>query len=362
MKPVLVVLEWHHLGDAILALPFLQGASARFDVRVVCTPASAQVFTMANPAVDVITGEPPWETGGLRPWRQWARQLRRMKPDIIVSVWADARAHWLMALSGAPRRVGFPMTAINYYASHIPWRRRNLRAGRIMEAAGRVALAKPLLTDRLSRNSASQSHLDAWRQMADAIGIPFPTRPPWLYPPPAAIPLPDRKPLWLVHPGARQALRRWPADNFQAVIRSLADSGYPVVTVTPPDSPPLEHTHPLVRQVTPSSFRELAAVVNRVDAVLCNDSAISHLAAALGRKVVTILGPMDPGIYAPYANETHVVSRNVCRWRPCLDSCRMPSVICMEAVTTDMVLVEISRVNKELARTPLTEGEKAGSG
>ena len=334
MKPVLVVIEWHRLGDAILALPFLSGATADFDVRVVCTSLTKPVFKMALPPDQIMVCEPPWEGGGLKAWTHSLSTIRALSPSVIVSVWADARVHFLMAMSGAPRRIGFPMTETNYYASRVTWRRRNRCLGRGIECLAPLVAGRSLLTDVLYRQNAFQSHLQAWRQISGAVGSPWSTATPWMNVKPFGFPIPCHKPLWLVHPGARKAVRQWPIERFEAVVQALVGAGNPVVVVKPPDSPGLTLNHPLIHPVAPDSFSELASLVNTVDAVLCNDSAVSHLAAALGRKVVCIFGPMDPGIFAPYGNESHVVARDVCPWRPCLDSCRMPSVMCLEAVTS----------------------------
>jgi ADP-heptose:LPS heptosyltransferase len=41
----LLLLENHHAGDAVLALPFLRGASRRFsEISVCCTAAGAEIL------------------------------------------------------------------------------------------------------------------------------------------------------------------------------------------------------------------------------------------------------------------------------------------------------------------------------
>ncbi len=357
MNPVLLILEWHRIGDAILSLPFLRGAAGRFDVRVICSRITGPVFESVLLPPQVITCDPPWDGGGWRGWSRCLQIIRKQAPDIIASVWADARVHALMAASGARRRIGFPMTTTNYYASQVPWRKRNLHMGVALSKVAGLALARPLLTEPLHRHDPFQPHLQAWRQVAHALETQWMDATPWMAVPPYGQKLPDYHPLWLVHPGAQKAIRQWPMDRFLSVVRKMIDAGKPIVTVKPPDSPGLSIEHPLIHPVAPSSFMELAALVNRVDAVLCNDTAVGHLAAALGRKVVSIFGPMEPRLYAPYGNESHVAVQDVCPWRPCLDSCRMPSPICMEAVTVKQVLDSITSVEQELTSAPMKSGK-----
>ena len=46
MKPRLLVVELHHLGDAVMSLPLVRGAAARYEVHVLCRPASGEVYRL----------------------------------------------------------------------------------------------------------------------------------------------------------------------------------------------------------------------------------------------------------------------------------------------------------------------------
>ena len=150
-----------------------------------CHPASIPVFAPVVSEDHVVAWIPPWVE-----WPGWwralvafgkiCRRLRRLAPEIAVCSWADARVEWLMRWSGAPRRIGFPMTRMNYYASRVPWRTRYLRWGRLLSLAGSILSGGRLLTGRLSRRSEHQLHLEDWRQVADALGFDCDVSVPWL--------------------------------------------------------------------------------------------------------------------------------------------------------------------------------------
>ncbi len=361
----LLVFEMRMLGDAIISTPFVRSAVAAYDVFICCNDVSEQTFGTLVPRDHLIRWRAPWiaEKEKYKPsrWksaelRDLVRQLRGVRADIAVSVWPDPREHVFMALSGARTRLGFPMTRQNYLAHERPWRRRHLRAGRVVTLLAGCALLRPLLTRKLARNSYRQAHIEDWRQLAQALGLEWNIATPWFpvsgFSPPAG----DRlervcagarasgEKIWLLHTGARLPSKCWPHDRFQEVVDTVfAPKNAPLIIIKPPEGPcPTPRNDRQVVVETPS-VGEFVAVMNRADAVLCNDSAASHLAAALGKKVIAIFGSGDPAWFAPSGNESRVVISRTCPHHPCMDRCEMPSYVCQESVTTAMVREAIER-------------------
>ncbi|MDD5260592.1 MAG: glycosyltransferase family 9 protein [Methylacidiphilales bacterium] len=350
-KPRLVLFEWHHLGDAILSLPFLRGATECYRVVVFCTPQVAELYRLCLPGIETVSWRPFWVKGGGKGNRSEGsvsffgliRKLRAFKADAAVSVWPDPRAHFFMALSGAKVRIGFALTNDNIYASGLPWRRREIFYGRLAARLLEAVSGGRWLTLGLEKKSSSQAHWEDWRQMSGALGAAWRDALPWFDP--AAEDLRGEmadffqkaalsgKPVFLLHAGAGHPTKRWPVERFQAVIHEwftrgkiplvIVDDGSGMIPV--PEGPD---------QITcrPANLALFLKILGRVDAVLCNDSLPSHAAAALGKKVFTIFGSASTAWFAPYKNEAHVVSSDVCPFRPCLGRCVQPSFICLEAV------------------------------
>ena len=59
-----------------------------------------------------------------------------------------------------------------------------------------------------------------------------------------------------------------------------------------------------------TGLEELAAVIAQADLVLCHDSAAMHLAVALNRPLVCLVGPTNPKRTGPYRRLSDVVPRN----------------------------------------------------
>ncbi|HLF86622.1 MAG TPA: glycosyltransferase family 9 protein [Nitrospiria bacterium] len=112
-------------------------------------------------------------------------------------------------------------------------------------------------------------------------------------------------------------------------------------------SPAIEATRaPLIDMRGKTNLKQLAALLKEVDLLVTNDSGPMHIAAALGTPVVAIFGPTDPKRTGPYG-EIHRVIRGSAKCSPCFKKkCGMPSHLCMDAISVDMVLEEVSSILK----------------
>lgn len=345
----LLVFENHHAGDALLAVPFLRGAKRVFDkVAVCCTREGAPLFERAG-VNDLIVSEKPGDRSlpGVR------EAVRTFHPDVAVCVWADVRMHRMMRASGAAERAGLPMNAANFYGSHLAWRKRGLALGMLATSFSQMTGGR-LLTRAVQRTGPLQSHRDDWRQLAALIGVTPDESVPWIrteaisHDAALARELAEARAagrlVIALHHGGRLDTKRWAADRFVEVARRLAaKADVALVTIEPPDCAPLALGGvPALSTRTPS-VAALANTLAACDVVLCNDSLAGHLAAALGKRVVSIFGSGHPAWFAPAGSEAWTVKSEVCRFNPCLDRCLMGRPICLEAIPVERVLETVER-------------------
>lgn len=336
MKPRLAIFEFHHLGDAVMALPFLRGSRAVYDPVVYCRENIAKFLRVAIPDVEVCG-----VSGG---WRSRLRVLRAAERlgdrDAAACVWPDSRAHVLMMLSGAGLRAGFPVTKNNFYASHLAWRKRRLIVGRGIEALGKIVFQKPLLNRSVNKEEDRQHHVESWRQLANALGFALDTSIPW-------IPWTVRSGGGLLlHAGGRLPGKRW--QGFPALLEgALRDRD--VTILAPPDEEHPTPVGPRHRILTTPDFPSLLDAVAAADALVANDSFVAHLAGALGKPVVTIFGSGEPDWFAPYGecNRDRAVISRVCPHHPCIDRCLMPRFVCLEGVSVAQVEAAIRIMDSE---------------
>jgi ADP-heptose:LPS heptosyltransferase len=90
-----------------------------------------------------------------------------------------------------------------------------------------------------------------------------------------------------IHPGARAAARRWPVENFAAVADQLAAQGLRIVLTGTADEVCLTRAvssamrAPALDLAGRTNLAALGALLDGARLLVCNDTGVSHLAAAL---------------------------------------------------------------------------------
>lgn len=354
MKPRLLVVELHHLGDAVLSLPFIRGAAQTHEVHVLCRPGVREIFQLLSPNPVIHAWEPPWADDrpcsafeALDAARTEGMVLRPLEFAAAAGVWADVRTEALMAETLAIRRVAFPVTAGNFYAGEIPWRRSMRLGGRLVEFAWNMIPGRgPLLTDELHANPSNPAHLHRWEQIAATLSIRCDETVPWF--PRPDVPLADGlsfpeddRPVLAVHPHARLPSKQWPQDRWRELLARPAVTGrFRILEILPPRAESLSGG----TAVSTPSATHLAAALASADAVLCHDSLPAHLAAALGKPVVAIFGSGEPDWFAPWNNRERAVQKRVCPLHPCIDRCGMDRYLCLESISVDDVAAQLDQL------------------
>jgi ADP-heptose:LPS heptosyltransferase len=348
MKARLVIFELHHLGDAILSIPFIRAARNTWDVTVACRPQVADMLQALMPTINVCALPEGWAARAVV-----VRQKLRLAPvDATACVWPDVRVQSLMMLTGAGTRGGFPMTSANYYCADEVGRKSKLTAGALLSQTLNLLPGPSLLTHACVRASHKQSQLGNWEQLARALGFHSDASLPWIEPP-------DDVPVVLqsflkkhsgrrilaVHAGGRLPGKRWPISRFQELLDGyFFEQELPVIIIQAPGETAPQPRG--VRQIvipTPR-WEDLAAVLGKIHLLLCNDSFAGHLAAAIGKKVISLFGSADPIWFAPYQNEHHALKADLHINRSAVGETGNFSEICLEAINTKLVEEKLKAV------------------
>lgn len=127
----------------------------------------------------------------------------------------------------------------------------------------------------------------------------------------------------LVHPGARLRSRRWPVERFGAVAAALARQGWQVaVTGTRDEADIVRNTIAAsgidaVDLCSRTSLGGLAALAAQCRLVVCNDTGMSHVCAAVGAPSVVVASGSDVRRWAPLDADRHNVLWKAVPCRPC---------------------------------------------
>jgi ADP-heptose:LPS heptosyltransferase len=127
----------------------------------------------------------------------------------------------------------------------------------------------------------------------------------------------------VIHPGSQLASRRWPAERFAEVADALAMAGLRIVlTGTRQESfltgkIKASMREPAIDLSGRTTLGGLAALIARARLLVCNDTGVSHVAAAMRTPSVVVACGSDPQRWAPLNRELHRVLYREIDCRPC---------------------------------------------
>jgi ADP-heptose:LPS heptosyltransferase len=127
----------------------------------------------------------------------------------------------------------------------------------------------------------------------------------------------------VLHAGSQLPSRRWPAERFAEVGDELASEGLRIVlTGTTRESSLTTQIKKLMREPAldlagRTTLGGLAAVIARARLLVCNDTGVSHVAAATRTPSVVVACGSDPRRWAPLDRELHRVLYHEIGCRPC---------------------------------------------
>jgi heptosyltransferase-1 len=238
-----------------------------------------------------------WRTAA-RSWLRFLRELRRRRFDLAIDMQGLFRSAVMMAATAAQRRVGLGTAregARWTYTDVLATGERN--AVHAVDHGWRVAEAFGV------GDGPKEFHIpiaDEARNWAEAIANGYPR--PWL----------------MLGPGARWQTKRWPPECFAELAhRFWHRFGGTVFFVGGEEertaASAIRHglsgpSRDLTGQTT---LPHLAALLERADAMLANDTGPLHLAAALGRPVVAPYTCTTVRHSGPYGTERGAVETTV---------------------------------------------------
>ena len=330
MSAKLLVVELWGLGDLLIATPFLQAASQRFDVTLVAKPYALDLQPRCWKQVKVIPFVAPWTAFEDKyhlwswPWGQMIRLWRRLARehfDFGLSARWDPRDHFVLMAARARERLGYP------------------------RLQSEIFLTRPLV-----RPEPKSHRYEHWQTIARDLGFELA--------PKNRLPLitPGRTGDVLVHTGAGQPVRVWPLDRYRRLIQNLRDKGLQVQVACDHDQLAWWENAGEKQVASPHTVTELLNIIDRAAVFIGNDSGPGHLAAFCGCPTFTLFGPQLPEWFAPLHPAAEWVEGKACPYKPCSDYCQFLVPYCMinssfEEVT-GRIEAFLSRLNSGQNREP----------
>jgi heptosyltransferase-2 len=332
-RRILVVELWH-LGDVVLATAILARLRERYPRAKLTLLAKnhAEILLRHSGLVDeFVTFDFPWtafrEKYRLSRYSPLAlfrlfRDLRRKQFDVAIDCRMDLRSNLVTALSGARRRIGYDFGGGSFLLTDAvpaePDKAHKVRDWlRLLEPLGmETSSGAPRLTVSAEERIAAERRLRAMGLLT--------------------------RPLVVIHPGARQEVRRWGLEKFARVAGHAARTHRADVMVIL-DETGYGRALDTGERIGyfEGSLREMMAVLQLADLLIANDSGPMHIAAALGTPVLAIFGPQRREWYGPFGAGHRTVAIDPMPCRPCFDSCIFAEPVCLTTLSADEVIAEL---------------------
>jgi heptosyltransferase-2 len=150
--------------------------------------------------------------------------------------------------------------------------------------------------------------------------------------------------------------KRWPAEHFTDISKHLIDSGYQIwlfgsakdkqVTDEIRGSLDINQQQQCMNLAGETNLIEAVDLMAACNTVVCNDSGLMHIAAAVGCRVVALYGSTSPGYTPPLSEHVEILHTDI-ECRPCFKrECPLKHLKCLTELTPNMVIDAINRLNK----------------
>lgn len=339
----ILVLRYRFIGDTILTVPFLRNLRrARPDAFIawVVAPGSSDVIRGVPYVDELIIWDPVTIHADSRGTHRtlgdklrFLADLRRRRFDTVYVLKRSFGSALMAFLSGAPRRIGFDTEGRGFLlTTRVPYRHDRHEVQNFLEVLRADGI--PVADDHLEAWISEEERRDADRFLLDAGVVPGEF-------------------LVGVHPFAANRPRAWHRDDFIELANRLRER-YHARVVLFGGGRDREVAEPFlsgiggdpVDAIGRTSLRQTMALLSRCRLLVCNDSGIMHLAAALEVPLVALFGPQSPVKFGPWGKRCRVIySAFPCS--PCrqkffteCDPSDRGTPRCMEEITVERVMGE----------------------
>ncbi len=294
----ILIVKTSALGDVVHALPVLGALRRHFRPARIAWVVEEWIAPLlaGHPDLDEVIPvrlgawrKRPFSGATLREIAALRRRVVLFAPEIALDLMGNHKAGLLSALSFADRRLG-PARRFRREPSSAIWINEGVD---LPEGHGGHAVD---------------------RMLAVLGGLGLPNEPAEFQPekllPGSAAELSDHADdppsgFALLHPGAGWGNKKYPAAAWGRALKDLAtETGLPgIVAAGPGDERLADEIVAASGGAARSVFAEIpafAALARRAEIVLGGDSGPTHLAHALGRPVLMVMGPTDPVLHGPY--------------------------------------------------------------
>ena len=330
----ILVIRNDGIGDLINSTPAIALLRENYPAAEICVlaqPLNAPVLT-GNPHVNrVLIFDREGTHRRLRDRLRFYRHLRQEEFDLAIAMRTASWSNFVALLSGARYRLGRYHKHAKGTLTH-KWKG-SYEKGHVHEVDRNLELMRLICTGEDNRQlvfnllenevSFAKGQLVEWGIHPNDF-------------------------LVCLHPGGSTFDKQWPSENYASLADWLASEHNAKILILrgPNEAHLTRHiqkimTHPPIAYA-PASIRNLAALMEHCNLVVCNDSGPMHIAAALNVPMVAIFGPTDYVAWEPLSARATIVRSDMPCWPCSAHKCKI-GWECTKKLPVDVVSNEVAR-------------------
>lgn len=331
----ILVIQTAFLGDAVLTLPLIQKLKEKKEdvkITVLCIPSTKEVFRYSSSVEKVIIYDKRGADKSIFSYIRIINKIRSEKFDLVISPHRSIRSTLISFFSGAKNTYGYNTADFSFlFKNRIEYRKdqhevqRNLS---FLESYNKLDTWKVL--PELAVTSNIKDKID---KLVDSFS--------------------DKK-IVAIAPGSVWKTKVYPSEYFQQLISLIHSSDYLCVLIGGAEDKNLCETiaksnNQIISLAGQLSIIESVEFLKRCTAIVCNDSAPTHLAMAANIPALTIYCSTIPGFgFYPYNETSKYVSYNELACKPCgihgFQNCKIKTFACAYNLQPEMVFEKLKQI------------------
>ena len=327
----ILVIQTAFIGDVILITPLLSALKEIYPESIIDVLVSrkCEIVLKNNPVVNKI------HKLNKRNFWQAIQNIKKGKYDLSVSPHSSIRSGVTAFLAGIKHRIGFKRYAQQLFLTNSIEHRKGVH--KIEKNLDLMKLLPEQTSNQVFNKQTKLCPTSENYIKADGIMEGFTSM---------------KK--VLLAPGSVWFTKRWPTEHYNELASMLLEQGYMVILAGSPEEKALcdeiagnQKNYYNLKNITGSfDILDTAALVEKVNLVVCNDSGMMHIANAMKTRVFAFFGPTVQGIgYYPYQQNDFIFEVDL-PCRPCGSHggvhCPLRHFNCMRAIKPETVFNKIN--------------------
>lgn len=304
MKKILFI-QTAFPGDAILSLPALEKLKAMNDqshISVLCIPSTKDIFECAPYVDEVLVFDKKGKNRSLNSTLKFAKQLKRMKFDLIYSSHRSLRTSLLVLFSEVQDTYGFSNSAVKYiYKNLVEYKLDQHEVQRNLNLVGfHYEGENWRIRPKLKLSDEKKAYVQSFLSQIQKNNI------------------------IAIAPGSIWATKRYPLDKWKNIIDYFTEKDFTILLIGGKEDVNIcnslaeNNNDKVINCAGRFSIPESIELLSYCSVLISNDSAPTHMGMAAGIRVLTIYCSTIPefGFY-PYLEGSRFLSYNNLNCKPC---------------------------------------------